>query len=104
MLEALKTNGTQTLNFLFICQSVNTQTLTQTLSSDTTLSRSKLMAQSRPLPRPPPCPRAMLLRQSICRIERIWKAENKDKFLEVFHLMVLLLKNKEIYNLTDSTT
>ena len=64
------------------------------------MSRSKLMARSRPLPRP----RAMLLRQNMSRIERIWKAENKDKFLEVFHLMILLLKNKEIYNLTNSIT
>ena len=64
------------------------------------LSRSKLMTRSRPLPRPLPCPRAMLLRKNICSIERIWKVENKDKFLEVFHLMVLLLKNKEIYNST----
>ena len=68
------------------------------------VSRSKLMAQSRPLPHPLPRPRAMLLRQNMSRIERILKAENKDKFLEVFHLIVLLLQNKEIYNLTDSTT
>ena len=68
------------------------------------MSRSKLMAQSRPLPHPLPRPRAMLLRQNMSRIERILKAENKDKFLEVFHLIVLLLQNKEIYNLIDSTT
>ena len=57
------------------------------------MSHSKLMAQSRPLPRSLPPPRAMLLRQNMSKIERIWKAKNKDKFLEVFHLMILLLKN-----------
>ena len=62
------------------------------------------MARSYPLPRPLPCPQAMLLRQNMSRIERIWKAKNKDKFLEVFHLIVLLLKNEEIYNLIHSTT
>ena len=64
------------------------------------MSCSKLMARSRPLPHP----RAMLLRQNMSRIERNWKAKNKDKFLQVFHLMILLHKNKEIYNLTNSTT